>query len=307
MTAADWLSCARLAMAAGTWPLALAGHGRLVGIALIAAGLTDALDGWVARRSGQTSARGARLDAVADTALLMSAGCWLTILHPEVIRTEGVPIAATAVVYAVSLCAGWAAFRRLADPRQMSSKVAGALLYVFALFTMLTGAYVPALLTIALFALAVSSAETILAAVRTIHVNAIVSKMRSHAPQALNEVASSPSPIPSVASSAAPSTSETRRYAGSSRNGAATSPSTATPDATRCHVVETVEAGSRWIAAAARNPKPAMLKARRPATRSTAIASAQQATAINAIARSTATAAGMPGTARRLIVRDIGS
>ena len=39
---------------------------------LVAAGLTDVLDGWLARRNGQTTATGAVLDPVADKAFALS-------------------------------------------------------------------------------------------------------------------------------------------------------------------------------------------------------------------------------------------
>ena len=67
MSGADWISAARLLLVPILWPLAVTGHGRLVGVGLLVAGLTDFLDGRVARRSGHESRHGARLDAIADT------------------------------------------------------------------------------------------------------------------------------------------------------------------------------------------------------------------------------------------------
>ena len=210
MSAADWTTGARLVLIAVMWPLALAGEGLVLGIGLIAAALTDALDGFLARRSGSASGRGARLDALADTALMLSVAAWLAMLHPEVVRGLGVPLLAAAGLYAASVAASWTAFRRLVDPRQLSAKATGGLLYLFALVTLLTGVFVPALLAAALVALAASSAETIFTATRTIHANARASRTRSHAPQAPNEVASSARPTASAATSATPSARERR-------------------------------------------------------------------------------------------------
>ena len=76
MSAADWLSSLRLMLVPLIWIPALQGHGRLVGLGLIAAGATDVLDGYLARRRGEVAPRGARLDAIADIVLLVSAAGW---------------------------------------------------------------------------------------------------------------------------------------------------------------------------------------------------------------------------------------
>lgn len=204
MSAADWLTASRLLLIPLVWPLALTNQGRLVGCGLILAGATDYLDGYLARRTGRSTAHGARLDAIADSMLLVSAAAWLVILFPAVLRDSGGLLAAAAGVYLIGIVMPG----RLADPRQLSSKVAGALLYGFAVFTFISGVYVPVLLTLATFALLVSSVESI--ARKTIQLKGRASKPRSQAPQALNDVVSSASPITSIPSSATPIASEIR-------------------------------------------------------------------------------------------------
>src|SRR5256885_8460108 len=76
MSVPDWLSAARLILVGLLSPFALAGEERVVGMGLIAAGLTDALDGLVARRLGVASRRGAGLGAVARVGLCPFAGGW---------------------------------------------------------------------------------------------------------------------------------------------------------------------------------------------------------------------------------------
>ncbi len=211
MSGADWISAARLLLVPVLWPVALTGDGRLVGFGLLVAGLTDFLDGQVARRSGRESRHGARLDAIADSALLISAAAWLQILHPEILRANVPLLAVTAAIYVGSIGAGVVAFRRMVDPKQLSAKVAGGLLYAFALITLLTGSYEPLLLTVAALALAVSSAEGIVAAIRTIHERASASRTRCQAPQALKDVAFSMGAESSNPASAAPAANEIRR------------------------------------------------------------------------------------------------
>jgi len=211
MSAADWISATRLLLVPFLWPLALTGHGRLVGLCLLVAGVTDFLDGRVARRSGGESRHGARLDAIADIVLLVSAAAWLQVLHPEILRESGAVLFAAAALYCVSLAAGIAAFRRLVDPRQLSAKVAGGMLYAFALITFATGAYEPLLLSLAALALAISSLEGLVAAIKTIHERAIAKSPRCQTPQSLNDTAIKIGPVSNMPTSARPTTSDARR------------------------------------------------------------------------------------------------
>ncbi|TMC80512.1 MAG: CDP-alcohol phosphatidyltransferase family protein [Chloroflexi bacterium] len=211
MSGADWISAARLLLVPILWPLAVTGHGRLVGVGLLVAGLTDFLDGRVARRSGHESRHGARLDAIADTLLLVSAAAWLQILHPEILRDNRAMLAATAAIYSAAIAANLIAFRRLVDTKQLSAKVAGGLLYAFALVTLLTGAYEPLLLRVASLALAISSVEGLVAAIMTIHERAIAKSPRCQAPQASNDIAIKAGAVNSMPTSARPTASETRR------------------------------------------------------------------------------------------------
>ena len=208
MPAADHLTFLRLLLVPLIWLVALQGQGRLVGLGLIVAGVTDALDGYLARRLGQVSTRGARLDAIADIVLLVSAAAWLQLLHPQIARDNGPLLTVAAGVYVCGVAAGLVAFRRAIDPRQVSSKIAGGALYAFALITLLSGDYEPLLLRLALGALLFSSVESILIAIRTIQARGIASNKRSQAPHASNEVASSPSPITSIPSSATPTAND---------------------------------------------------------------------------------------------------
>jgi len=210
MSAADCLTLSRLLLVPFIWLLALQGQGRLVGFGLIGAGLTDVLDGYLARRLGQVSTHGGRLDAIADLVLLVSAAAWLQLLHPEIARDNGSLLAAAAALYAGGVATGVIVFRRVVDPRQLTSKIAGGALYMFGVITLLTGDYEPLLLRLALLALIVSSVESIIAAIRTIHASGIASSNRSQAPQASNDVASSPSPITSIPTSAMPTANEIR-------------------------------------------------------------------------------------------------
>ena len=160
---ADALSGMRLVLIPVIWLAALLGNGRLVGIGLVIAGATDFLDGYLARRLHQESRTGARLDSLADNLLLISAALWIEVLHPEILRENAIVVAATFGLYASSLAVGLFKFHHLGNLHLYSSKVAGGLLYSFAVITLVVGIYSPLLLGLAAAAFMVSSSETLLA------------------------------------------------------------------------------------------------------------------------------------------------
>ena len=227
---ADAITWLRLLSLPFIWWLALDGQGRLVAVGLVLAGLTDFLDGFVARRLGQESPEGARLDAIADVLLLVSAAISLGLLHPDVVDENAGLVAVTAAVYVTSLCIGLLRFRRIGNLHLFSAKAGGALLYLFAVATLASGAYSRPLLTLAAAALMVSAAETTAAHLflsaadgrpgsvllilrsrtetRTIQAIGRASRHRSQAPAA-NEVDSRASPSSSIPTSATPTANET--------------------------------------------------------------------------------------------------
>jgi phosphatidylglycerophosphate synthase len=224
------LSLLRLLIIPIIWGLALTGNGRLVGAGLLIAGASDAADGYLARRLGQASARGARLDSLADNLLLVSALFWIVLLHPEVVRDQPVLLGVTSLVYLSSLAVGLIKFRQLGNLHLYSSKVAGGCLYGFALVTLLTGTYWRALLLLAAAFFIVSSLETLAAQLllpsidenlgsilrlrgrradtSTIHAMGMISNARSQAPHSENAVGSSATPSRNSAAAATPSAND---------------------------------------------------------------------------------------------------
>jgi phosphatidylglycerophosphate synthase len=215
---ANGITLLRIALVPVIVVSALLGDGLLACAALGAAGATDFLDGHVARRVSTQSVLGSELDAGADILLLASVAATVVILHPEIGSDNAAWLAITGTMYGASLLAGQVAFRRVVNPRQVSGKVAGGALYVFALFTLASGRYEPALLRLAILALMVSSAETIFRAlsakrradINTIQASGKTSRQRSQSPHAENDVGSRTRPKDRAASSATPIQSETR-------------------------------------------------------------------------------------------------
>jgi phosphatidylglycerophosphate synthase len=229
---ADALSGVRLLLIPVIWWVAVLGDGRLVGLGLLLAGASDFLDGYLARGLQQESTRGARLDSLADNLLLISAAIWFEVLHPEILGANAVIVAATFGLYLSSLAVGLVKFRHLGNLHLYSSKVAGGLLYSFAVITLVMGSYSPPLLWLAAIAFMVSSAETLLAQLllsavdenmgslllalkrradtRTIQTIGRARKARSQAPHSANEVGSSARPASIIPTSPAPKANEIR-------------------------------------------------------------------------------------------------
>lgn len=95
--------------------LAVRGAQSAFAALLILALLSDVMDGWLARRLGAVTRRGALLDSTADM-LLMTAillGIWF--LHPEVYRDDGWVIYGVVAIWAVAHCASLIRFGRLAS------------------------------------------------------------------------------------------------------------------------------------------------------------------------------------------------
>jgi phosphatidylglycerophosphate synthase len=228
---ADTVSGLRLLLVPVLWLPALLGNGRLVGVGLAAAGVTDFLDGFLARRLGQASPSGARLDSIADNLLLLSAMAWIELIHPEIGRENTALIAATFGVYLASLSVGLIKFRQLGNLHLYSSKVAGGFLYTFAVLTLVTSHYEPLLLTLSAVAFMLSSGETLVAQLMVATVDermgsvlllrkrraetsiiqavGTATKLRSQAPHSAKAVGSSANPISSNPSSTAPNTNDT--------------------------------------------------------------------------------------------------
>ena len=126
LTLADGLSCSRLAAVPCLGAAALAGAPRLFAAVLVAAVVTDALDGLVARRTRSTSERGAQLDSLADTVLLALAPLLAVWVYPA-LRSEALATAATiAVAIAIPPLAGALRWGRLPCYQSTLARVATA-------------------------------------------------------------------------------------------------------------------------------------------------------------------------------------
>lgn len=122
------LSAIRLACVPVLLALAWAGRPLAFLLLLLAAVLSDAVDGWLARRMGTTSPLGVRLDSIADYAVYVTVplgGWWL---WPELLAREAGWFALVVVGYALPGAVALVRFRRLSAYHTWSAKLAVATL-----------------------------------------------------------------------------------------------------------------------------------------------------------------------------------
>jgi cardiolipin synthase len=100
--------------------LILAGHDSAAFLVFIAAGFSDAADGFIARRWGFTSRFGARLDPVADKLLMLC--CFLALMA---IGAAPRWLVALAIGRDAAIAAGWGVARLLALPMKDSPLAIG--------------------------------------------------------------------------------------------------------------------------------------------------------------------------------------
>jgi phosphatidylglycerophosphate synthase len=165
------LTLLRLVLAIPLWCFALLELRTPLGVGLAIAGLTDVLDGPIARRTGRVTRLGSQLDSVADNILYVSIVAWLFMLRPTFFREYAVPIGVWLAIATLSIVVGWVRFRRVGNLHLYSAKAAGVVNYVFAVYMlMFDGPAVPFFWVAMTFAFA-GSAETLLVVLTRSHVD----------------------------------------------------------------------------------------------------------------------------------------
>jgi cardiolipin synthase (CMP-forming) len=134
------LTGTRLALVPVLWAFALAGSAGAVGAGMVVAWLTDALDGFLARRWHAESAWGSRFDSIADLLMFASGLAWLALLRPEFVRAYAIPLALWLGVGTLAYTIGWIRLRRVADVHLYSAKAANLLGFWLAAWVLALGA-----------------------------------------------------------------------------------------------------------------------------------------------------------------------
>ena len=137
----DALTMTRLAALPVLWVLAYLRMTEELAVGALLAGLTDVLDGTLARRMGVTSRRGGAMDSLADHLLSISLVVWLFLFCPHFFREEGVKLLAWSAFGLGVLAVGWIRVRQPVNLHLYSAKAAGFVGTGFGLLLLYTGQY----------------------------------------------------------------------------------------------------------------------------------------------------------------------
>jgi phosphatidylglycerophosphate synthase len=164
LTPADMLTLVRIVALPPLWALAYLGQSVYLGIGLGIAGLTDVLDGPVARVTRRSSKYGSQLDSVADLLLMGSIVIWMVMLYPGFFRDNAVPLLAWVTIGVAALVVTFIRFGRVGDLHLYSAKVAGVVCYLFAVWLFVMGDYHPLFFAVAVGLAIIAASETLLVA-----------------------------------------------------------------------------------------------------------------------------------------------
>ena len=143
------------------WGFALAGNGRVVGLGLALAFVTDVADGYAARRLNRVTPFGSKFDSLVDSVVGPSAIVWLLLLEPDVVRDHALLAGVWVVVTYASLAVGLLRHRRFANLHLRSSRIACVAQYAFLVDVFVASSYSPVLLYLAAGLGILSSLETL--------------------------------------------------------------------------------------------------------------------------------------------------
>lgn len=98
----------------------------------ITAGLSDMMDGFVARKTGSESESGARLDTIAD--FIFMAACFVKLIPVlEFDRCVYIWIAIIGVIKVINIIYGFVVYKKMISVHSISNKIAGVILFAFPL------------------------------------------------------------------------------------------------------------------------------------------------------------------------------
>ena len=157
----DILCYTRLVLVPFVLALALLGHPFWTGMALLTGGLTDALDGAIARKWKAVTAYGSRLDSIADTLMEVSAAAALIILRPDIVTANQFILGAWIAIEVAWTVLGYLKFRRIANLHLYLTKAGGVIAYAFIVYTFVIG-YSEAFFYVTAAVLILSSLECLL-------------------------------------------------------------------------------------------------------------------------------------------------
>ncbi len=132
------ISFSRILLVGVLWWLALAlpRENVLFAAVFLLCVVTDALDGYVARRWKLESNLGAKLDNIADTLVYLSLVGWIYLLIPKLLLDNLALIGSTLAIYLADLALQFLRHGKRVPLHLLSGKLASVLLFVFVLHSL---------------------------------------------------------------------------------------------------------------------------------------------------------------------------
>lgn len=137
LTLPNKLSILRILLIPLLWYLALQEQRLAFAILLAITGITDFLDGFLARHLHQVSRFGSLLDSTADNLVSISALFWFWMLEPAFFGTYNLIILGAVALYIASLTYGFIKFKQLITYHLYTNKAGVLLFYTFFIHSIL--------------------------------------------------------------------------------------------------------------------------------------------------------------------------
>lgn len=118
--------------------LAWEGYRNAFIVLLLASLLSDAVDGYLARRYNVSSKLGTRLDSFGDMAIYLTVPICAWWLWPQILKQEALFVLIAIAAYLVPLIAGLIKFRKVPSYHTLGAKVAAVFMSIGILFLFLT-------------------------------------------------------------------------------------------------------------------------------------------------------------------------
>ncbi len=132
------ISGTRIAFAPILLFLAWEGHRNAFILLLFVSLVSDAIDGYIARRFNVSSKLGAKLDSLGDMAIYLSVPICAWWLWPQILKQEALFVFIAIAAYIVPLSAGLIKFRKIPSYHTFGAKIAAVFMSTAILFMFLT-------------------------------------------------------------------------------------------------------------------------------------------------------------------------
>lgn len=118
--------------------LAWEGYRNAFIVLLLASLVSDAIDGYIARRFNVSSKLGTRLDSLGDMAIYLTVPICAWWLWPQILKQEALFVFIAIAAYVVPLIVGLIKFRKVPSYHTLGAKIAAVFMSIAILFMFLT-------------------------------------------------------------------------------------------------------------------------------------------------------------------------